>query len=377
MKLRNLLIGTFATIALCVTFTSCTKNDDTPNDSNSKIELPSKRAYILYEGPSGYNKSGIAFYAPNKDADFQNDIFELQNNKKLGALANSFIEYKNHIYVVVSESKYISKLNEACVEVDTYKIPEGEGDPRNIIAYDGYLYVTQYGGKVTKIDANTMQPTEEYFSGGNNLEGITECNGNLYVANAYKIVSNGEDYNYIYLTEIFEINPKDMTLKSTLNLNVVENPERLMEIDDKVYLISRGNYDSVKNTLQVISPETKEVKNLVEASKMAKGINNQLLLINSNTTYDANWNATISNTFFTYNTKTGEIKNESFLKNAPEELYKSNIYLLAVDDETGEIYVGTSDYVNTGTIYRFSEDGTLKETFDAGGVNPNNMLFID
>ena len=88
MKLRNLLIGTFATIALCVTFTSCTKNDDTPNDSNSKIELPSKRAYILYEGPSGYNKSGIAFYAPNKDADFQNDIFELQNNKKLGALAN-------------------------------------------------------------------------------------------------------------------------------------------------------------------------------------------------------------------------------------------------------------------------------------------------
>ena len=110
---------------------------------------------------------------------------------------------------------------------------------------------------------------------------------------------------------------------------------------------------------------------------MAKGINNQLLLINSNTTYDANWNATISNTFFTYNTKTGEIKNESFLKNAPEELYKSNIYLLAVDDETGEIYVGTSDYVNTGTIYRFSEDGTLKETFDAGGVNPNNMLFID
>lgn len=375
MKLKKLLLGTFTTIALCTTFASCTKNEDTPNDDNSKIELPSKRAYILYEGPSGYNKSGIAFYAPNKDADFQNDIFELQNNKKLGALANSFIEYKNYIYIVVSESKYISKLNEACVEVATYKIPEGEGDPRNIIAYDGYLYVTQYGGKVTKIDVNTMQATEEYFSGGNNLEGITECNGSLYVANAYKIENNGEYNNYIYLTEIFEINPKDMTLKNTFN--VVENPERLMEIDDKVYLISIGNYGSVKNTLQVIDPETKEVKNLVEVSKMAEGINNQLLLINSNTTYDANWNATISNTFFTYNTKTGEIKNESFLKNAPEELNKSNIYLLAVDDETGEIYVGTSDYVNTGTIYRFSADGTLEETFDAGGINPNNMLFIN
>lgn len=75
MKLKKLLLGTFTTIALCTTFASCTKNEDTPNDDNSKIELPSKRAYILYEGPSGYNKSGIAFYAPNKDADFQNDIF--------------------------------------------------------------------------------------------------------------------------------------------------------------------------------------------------------------------------------------------------------------------------------------------------------------
>ena len=42
MKLKKLLLGTFATIALCTTFASCTKNEDTPNDGNSKIELPSK-----------------------------------------------------------------------------------------------------------------------------------------------------------------------------------------------------------------------------------------------------------------------------------------------------------------------------------------------
>ena len=371
MKLGNLLWGALFASTLCIAFTSCDNEEKTTNDEGSKIELPGKRAYILYEGSFGNNNTGIAFYAPNKDADFQSNIYKLQNNKELGSLATEFIEYNDHIYVVVSGSKYIAKLNEACVETGSYKIPEGEGDPRRIIAEDGYLYVTQYGGQVSKIDANTMKLVST-FKGGDNLEGIAECNGKLYVANTYK----NDNGNFIYNKEVFVINPETMKLEEPIT--VVSNPERIVEKDGKLYLHSKGNYYDEQNTLQVIDPKNNKVTDLnTPISKMAEGKGDLLYLINNVTLYDENWNVISSeNTFTTYNTKTGE-KGGSFLKNAPENLKSENIYLLSVDDDTDEIYIGTSDYINTGTIYRFDADGNLKESFDAGGINPNNMLFID
>ena len=92
-------------------------------------------------------------------------------------------------------------------------------------------------------------------------------------------------------------------------------------------------------------------------------------------TYDADWNSV--NSFFTYNPSTGVVSETSFLKNAPSELASSAIYLLEVDEESGHIYVGTSDYTNTGTIYQFDKDGNLLQSFDSGGINPSAMIFLD
>ena len=73
----------------------------------------------------------------------------------------------------------------------------------------------------------------------------------------------------------------------------------------------------------------------------------------------------------------GTVSETSFLPNAPSELSSTAIYLLEVDKKTGYIYIGTSDYVNTGTIYMFDKDGKLLRTFDSGGVNPSAMIFRD
>ena len=93
------------------------------------------------------------------------------------------------------------------------------------------------------------------------------------------------------------------------------------------------------------------------------------------TSYDASWN--LQNEIFTYNPKTGVVNDQSFLVDAPSSIATAAIYMLVVDDETGDIYVGTSDYVTTGTIYRFDRSGKLISSFDAGGINPKKMIFID
>ena len=108
-------------------------------------------------------------------------------------------------------------------------------------------------------------------------------------------------------------------------------------------------------------------------AKITEGFNGMIYGVRS--TYEENWNSI--NSFFVYNPKTNQVSETSFLKDAPSALYSTAISLLEMDEETGFIYVGTTDYQNTGTIYAFDKDGKLFQTFDSSGVNPSAMIFID
>lgn len=91
MKIRSLLLGVLCMLALSVSFSSCSDDDEQNwDDSGSKIELPYVRAYFLNEGTMGQNNAGIAFYAPNKDKDFIGDIYKAQNKASLGRYGSGY-----------------------------------------------------------------------------------------------------------------------------------------------------------------------------------------------------------------------------------------------------------------------------------------------
>ena len=109
-----------------------------------------------------------------------------------------------------------------------------------------------------------------------------------------------------------------------------------------------------------------KVTELGSATRMCAA-NDILYLVNSLT----DWNTyTTVNTFFTYNIKTGQMNNASFLKDAPAELTSSTLYMLEVNENNGDIYISTSEFTTNGTIYRFKKDGTFIEKFDAGALIP-------
>lgn len=374
MKIRKLLFSALCMLALGTAFTACSDNDDPNNDfhdEGSKVTLPHHRAFILNEGTMGANNANISLYAPNKDCDFINDLFFQQNNARLGDTGQSMIEYNDYLYVIVANSKYIARLNTAGVELDRHAFSESEGDPRYMAAEDGYIYLTQYGGKVSKLDAETLDVVAT-FEGGSNLEGIAECNGKLYVANSY----SKTDAGYQYHNEVFVINPQTMQLEKTLTVTV--NPNQLVEENDKVFLISFGDYGAVGYTAQMIDPSNNDaVTVLATATSMTAG-NGNVYFVNSETDY-SHWSETsTTNTFFSYNIATSTLNQTSFLKDAPAELATSSIYSMDVDDEDGNIYIGVTFYSNSnGTIYRFQQDGTFVEKFDCGGQNPKKMVFVD
>ena len=351
---------TFCALILGAGFTACLDDSEVPEPTIDEITSP---AYILNEGLWRANNANISRCALNYEG-VETNVYAQINGKQMGDLANAMIEEDDYIYVVLNGSGYIGKLDLTTKEQARYSL----SNPRCIDVEDSYAYVTQHGGVVSKFNIKDMSLIAT-FKGGDNLEGIIEQNGKLYVANAWKIDGSN---NYIYNKEILVIDAKTMTQTGTIS--VVDNPVNMYEIDDHIYVISQGNYADVPAALQIINTQTNTSKTILnDVDKITEGHNGLIYGVRS--TYDANWNPI--NSFFIYNPKADEVSETSFLKDAPSALNSTAIYLLEVDEETGYIYVGTSDYTNSGTIYQFDNTGKLIRQFDSGGINPSTMIFID
>ena len=367
MKTRSIIFSTLCSLMLGMGLASCIDDTDPMDHPNSK---PINGTLTLNEGLWGSNNANItaSYFDPETGLLLeQKDIYEYANNKKLGDVANALVEGEYCYYVLMNGSKYVARLTEACAEYSRYTFPENEGEPRCMDVEGNYIYVTQYGGQVSKINIQDMT-LESTFKGGDNLEGIVEEDGKLYVANSYKGLN---DFNQ----EVFVINAKTMALEKTLQ--VVLNPTKIHEIDDRIYLISQGNYKDIPGALQVFDTEKGTFTPILDnVSKITEGNNGLIYGVASITDWNAN-PVSYVHTFFTYNPKNNKVDQTSFLQDVPSSLSNGAIYLLEVDEKTGFIYVGTSDYVNTGTIYQFNRAGKLIQSFDSGGINPSAMVFMD
>ena len=374
MKTRSILFSTLCSLMLGMSFSACDDDSNAPAPEPDPAPLlESYTTLILNEGLWGANNASISLAIFDKKTNnmqhFVSNFYQEQNGKKLGDVANGMIEEDDKLYVVMNGSKYVSRLHD-CKEEARYTFPENEGEPRCMEVEDGYVYVTQYGGKVTKINASDMTLAGT-FEGGDNLEGVVEKDGKLYVANSYKVDGSG---NWVYNDEMFIIDAKTMKLEKTVKVAV--NPTKIYEFHDKIYLLSQGNYADVPAVLQVIDTENGQVKSIPQTenlSKVSKGNNELLYCVRA--TYDADRNPV--NSFFICNTKVNEVSETSFLAEVPEALKSANIYLLELDENTGYLYIGTTDYTNTGTIYQFDNTGKFIQSFDSGGWNPSTMIFID
>ena len=367
MKIRKFLFTILYSLMLSTHMTGCSEN----NEPEITIDPAVHPIYILNEGHWGANNAGIAMFHHPTEGVITKDKYLEVNEVKMGDVANALMEENDNLYVLLNGSKYVARLYLNTKEHARYTFPEGEGEPRCMEVEGDYAYVTQYGGQVTKLNIKDMTKVGT-FNKGDNLEGIVEKDGKLYVANSYKVDGSG---NFIYNNEVFVIDAQTMTLTNTIT--VVDNPTKMYKIDDKIYLISAGNYDNVPGALQVIDPKTGTSQVILnDVTKITKGNNGLVYGVASITDWTTN-PASYVYTFFTYNPKTGKVSKTSFLQNTPSSFSSVAIYLLEIDEETGFIYVGTTDYQNTGTIYAFDKNGKLFHSFDSSGVNPSTMVFVE
>ena len=358
MKFRSLFLAVLSGLAITAGFTSCSDDDDWDwSKEGSKVEMSESRAFIINEGSMNKNNATMTYFDWRTNQVYNQDLFITQNGTMMGDVAQDIIVDGKNMYVIMSGSKCIYKMNTVGVSESRTSIPNELSDPRYGVIDGDYLYVSCYGGYVAKINKKTMS-VEGKVEIGQNPEYIIKYNGKLYCTCS----GWGAD------KRVAVIDLKNFNKASYFD--VMDNPDRIIEVDGHVFVQGYGAfYDYPWGELNT---STGEFKQLGNCSSWA-AYKGTLYLAFSET----NWSTyETTTTLSAYNAKTGATNN-SFFKGAPAELASSSVYGVSVNDKTGGIYVMTTDFVSNGQVYHFDSNGSFVNKFATTGVNPRKIVFLD
>lgn len=360
MEIRNWAAVTLSVLAISAGLTSCNKDDDEWNweKEGSTIEMSSTRAFIINEGSMGNNNANLTYFDWTTDAAYPNDLFMKQNGIALGDVAQDIIADGDDLYVIMSGSKRIYKLNGVGLRKADVSVSSDLGDPRYGVIDGGSLFVTCYGGYVARYDTKDLS-----FKGsvkiGDNPEYITKQNGKLYCTCS----GWGKDKR-VAAIDIQKFDKADY-------YEVMDNPDRIISVGGKLFVQGYGADWSYP--WGQLDPDKGTFTPLGNCSAWTS-YHNTLYLVNSVT--DWSTYATTS-TFYSYDVSSGKLSNGTFLKNAPEKFTSSSVYGMSVNERTGDIYVLTTDFNTSGHLYHFKSDGTFVKDFATTGVNPRKVVFLD
>lgn len=326
--------------------------DEAPVVSNPDV-------FILCEGLWQANNADVSAYNSTLKQ-CTGDYYYRQNGQYLGDTGQDILWHDGYLYVSVSGSSYVAKLDRQGREVARRAISPEEGQPRYLAAEGDYIYVTLYSGQVAKMKASDLSVVD-YASVGMNPEDIALYKGQLLVANS----GWGADST---LT-VIDVS----TFKPVKTIHAEHNPQRLVISGDSVYLLAYGkDYNSIIQSVDI----TRETARTIAHATHAVAYDNTLYMCNSVTDYTT---AQTTNTFFAYDVATAVLDSVNYLQGDVAEVLSNPVYMMEVNPKNGDFYIGLAGnkFVSSGMIHRCDREGRLIHRFDVGGANPNQAAFVN
>ncbi|MCD7714156.1 MAG: hypothetical protein LUI08_04430 [Prevotella sp.] len=353
LRLLTLLVG-------AVFFTGCSDDDGDTPVIDPVYEMTTTGAFVLNEGNYYSGIDGSLSYIDYAWSTITNNLFYAKNSRSLGGTPNSMVidDLTGEIYIACTDENRV-EITDSEVNSLAYV---AVNQPREMVFYDGYVYVTSYDGKVSKISTSTHEITAVSDVVGACLEGIAVRDGVLYVCNAY-------NSDYTYNTNVVKMDAA--TLAKTGDVEVACNPTAIKLLGNDLYVLSTGNYYDVQAQIQRID-SSDNVSYVCDGTcfDVADG---KIYVINSVT----DWTTYETNISYTCYTTSGT----STAIVPPVEI--ASPCAIAVDSRTGKIFIssyvmgayGYADYAADGYVVAFEENNPEEYTVYYAGVGPCNIVF--
>lgn len=355
------------TVILCgllLVLASCGPKDPLPQPD---VTI-GKGVFVINEGNYTYANSSLTFYNPMMDT-VANNLFYRVNGAPIGDVGQSLAMVDGSLYLVVNNSNYIYKVNANTIVCDTtqpYMITDFV-QPRYMLPVSP---TKAYVSDLASTELWIINPREMTHTGtvsmGKSTETMVQVGQELYVTNWSRAYIEGMENNTVQVVDLNnDVKVADITVGSEPKGMVVDK-------NGMIWVLCEGDsYDlaaNVPSTLWQINPMTKAATlvKTFEKSALNLAINpsgNRLYLV-----YGGDW------------THGGDLHSIDIANPTEFEAFTipsegRQFYGVFVNPENGEIYLSDAkNYTVNGTVYRYSNDGVLLSSFDAG-ICPGNMVF--
>ncbi|MCD8210173.1 MAG: hypothetical protein LUC37_01375 [Prevotella sp.] len=374
MKLKNYFYAVLSGLIISMALVACDDDDDEtptskwdPSTMGSKMEMAETRGFILNEGSYGYNNAHLIYFNYLSDEVNSNDVYSTQNGMEIGDTGQDIIEYNGNIYMSVYNSNYIVKLNGVGIRQTSISFNDYNdlGDIRFMAASGGYIYVTSYGGYVSKLDAETLE-YKGSVKVGSNPEEITIDDGYIYCVNS----GWGYDNTMSIISE--------SSFNTAENVEIFVNPQAVISVDNTIVIQGFGgeylgdwNYTY---PVAIYDKTSKTYKEICKGTDIA-GYGDIVYILYTETDYSTSpYSGTTE--VYSYNVKTGAFNSSPL--DLPDEAKTSCTYGISINQNTGDIYILATNYSwSDGTIYHFSSDGKYQKSFSSYGQNPKKIVFLN
>lgn len=347
--MRNLLFY----IIILFTIFSCKKDELGPqcvNCNDEDIQTQSADVLILNEGNFGWGNGSISHYQPTSKIISNNVYQQANSNTPLGDVIQSAYQVNDKIYVIANNSSKIEVINSS--NFKSMSTITGFNSPRY------FLPISNSTAYVTDLYANSIH--------------VLDLNSNAIIGN---ITTNGWTENMLLLNDtvyvcdktndnLLIINPANHALVDSIKLGVEPN-SIIKDKNNKLWILCGGGFQEDNPKLIKYNPQTRIIENTFVFSNINESPNN--LVINS----DGDQIYFLNNHIYIL-----AINSTSLPSSALVNSNGNTFYGLGIDPITEEIYVADAiDYVQSGVVFRYDNNGSLIDQFNVG-IIPGNFLFI-
>lgn len=366
-----------AALLICAGFTACSEDEPVIPTTPTTPLRGGQGFYVINQGNMGVLDGTLDFFST--DSTRSEGIFKAVNNKSLGDTPQRAVLYGSKLYLpVFTENKvWVLDANTARVlaEVNT-------NQPEAVCGANGYVFVSNNDGYVTRVDTTSFTASEP-LAVGPNPANMTTYNNKVYVS-----ISDGYNSGNGYANgfKVAEIDAAQFNV--TRNITVGMNPDDITSDNEgNIYVVCRGDYGATPSKVWKFNVNHGEAAAMCEGSLIA--VNNQqrtsrttgkqdvLYVLNVHTDYSQWPNFSNTITSAVYNTTTGELLADNFL---PADNLPANPIALDVCPTDGSLYIcsdastGADASTTPGYIKVYNANGAFVKTITTG-VHPFGVVF--